>query len=162
MKRTALLILMVCMAGMASVVRAQSDEPDCAALVLPRYNNDSTVLDVLAPEKMEWLCTYAHNALYLTNTAPSNANVHNISELRCFYTNQTLPANYVVDLNTFSVYGYNFSDFFYQHNGQDVYFRVGNQGNQYLVARAPVDAQIMTTQALEAGNGIGGGSSSDR
>ncbi|MDO4217011.1 MAG: hypothetical protein Q4D03_02425 [Bacteroidales bacterium] len=162
MKRTVIVMMMICFAGIGLRVQAQSTAVDCDALILPRYNNDSTVLEMLVPEKYEWLCTYAHNALYLTNTAPRDAAVHNISELRCYATNQKLPDNYVVDLNSFSVYAYNFSDFFYQHNGREVYFRVGNEGNQYLVARAPSEALKMADDAVAAGNGIGGGHATEQ
>lgn len=156
MKKTAVFALFALLLGFAGNIKAQY-APDCDALILPRYNNDTTVLDILAPEKAEWLCTYAHNALYLTNSAPRTANIHDISEVRCFQTNEFLPANYVVDITTFSVYGFNFSDFQYQHRDEDVYFRVGNQNNQYMVLRNVRETNRLTDEALRSGNGYAPG-----
>ncbi len=156
MKKTAVFALLALLLGFAGNIKAQS-APDCDALILPRYNNDTTVLDILAPEKAEWLCTYAHHALYLTNNAPRTANIHDINEVRCYFTGENLPNNYEVDLSSFSVYGYNFSDFQYQHRDEDVYFRVGNQDNRYMVLRNVKEALRMTDESLKAGEGYAPG-----
>lgn len=143
-----------------SLLQAQqvltADAPDCYALVAPRYSNDTDNYNMLAPEKIEWCCTYAANAFYLTNRAPKDMPIHDISDVVCFATGQHLPTNYVVDLNTFSIFGYNFTDFNYLYRREAVCFRVGNAGYPYLVMRSLADISNRVSAAYDNGTTYSG------
>lgn len=126
-------LLFVCMLlCMAFTVKGQ----DCHSLVSPHFSEE--IYRILPQEKLEYYCFYAQSAFYKTDALPDSAIVYNISDVVCNETNQPLPQNVVIDLNTFSVYAYNFYDFQHRHWGKEIYFETADSDNKYLVLRSVV------------------------
>ena len=121
----------------ASGLRAQN----CETLVLPYFGYDSVRMAAYPEAKMIYRCAYAQAAFYESDTVPTGAIMHNISEVREMYGTATLPQDFVVDLNTLSYYAYNFKEFQLQFMECDkiICFSTPSSTHPYLVMRSIVE-----------------------
>jgi hypothetical protein len=128
---------------------------DCEALVLPYFNNNVQQMAQYPAEKFEWRCAYAYAAFYESDTIPSGISVvHNISEVRSIFTGDYLPASYVVDLNTLSIYAYNFRSLQTDPNSgyERVCFSTPSSSHPYLVLRSMQEEFDYAHQLMEERN----------
>lgn len=128
-------------------VRAQ----DCEALMLPYFGNDRVKMEnyqAEAPYKYEWRCAFAKTAFYEADDVPADADVFQISEIKDKFTGNYLSANYVVDLNTLSYYGYTFHDFQlrYPNGNKTLCFATPGSVHPYLVLRSIEDMHRLTNE----------------
>ncbi len=131
------MVIIAALFMVAAGVRAQ----DCEALMLPYFGNDRVSMEnyqTAAPYKYEWRCAYAKAAFYEADEVPAGADVFQISEVKDKFTGNTLSANYVVDLNTLSYYGYTFYDFQlrYPKGDKTLCFATPGSVHPYLVLRS--------------------------
>lgn len=128
MKESKLLFIcmFICM-GMAATAQ------NCHQLVSPHF--PANVYSQLPSDKVEYYCRYARAAFYKTNTLPDSAIVYQISDVVNKQTNAALPQTAQIDLDTFSVYAYNFYSFQHRHWDKEVYFETADTTNRYLVLR---------------------------
>lgn len=108
---------------------------NCREIALPYFNNNEALLDNCPAEKLDWICSYAHNAFYFTNDVPQGAKVFNISELKNVTTNEQFSAS-VVDLNTLNYYAFDFKRFQFQDFYHTIYFAIPNEDFHYLAVRS--------------------------
>lgn len=109
---------------------------NCREIALPYFNNNQDVLDVCPAEKLDWICSYAHNAFFLTNDVPQGAKVFNISDVKNVTTGEHLSSSTVVDLNTLNYYAYDFRQFQFQDFNNTIYFVIPNADYHYLAVRS--------------------------
>ena len=128
---------------------------DCEAIMLPFFKGNMEKLNNhrnIAPDKFEWRCTYATAAFIESDTIPTGLAVYNISEVRSLATGETLPENFVVDLNTLSYYAYNFYEGFQAHHyyGNVTYcFSTPSSAHPYLVLRSIDDMKAEAMKLFE-------------
>ncbi len=144
MKRLVLIVAVVMMA-----VGAQAQ--NCDSIMLPyfRWNTEQMERYLMqAPEKFEYRCQYARNAFYESDTMPTGVILYDIADVQDKFTGETLPANYVVDLNTLSYYRYNFA--WFQLVNRDVEeticFQTPGSTHPYLVVRSIMEMREVTDQ----------------
>lgn len=124
-------LLFICMFICLGVtVTAQN----CHQLVSPHF--PANVYNNLPSDKVEYYCRYARAAFYKTNVLPDSAIVYQISDVVNKQTNAALPQTVQINLNTFSVFAYNFDSYQYQHWDKEVYFETSDTTNRYLVLRS--------------------------
>lgn len=133
------------------VIGGKAKAQDCASIVLPRYNYDSSVLERMAPEKLSWYCNFSHNTFFETNTVPNGAVVYNLSDVFEYSTGQNLTDNFVVDLTTLSLYRYSFNQLQKAKKDETVYVRTPNSRYNYLGIRSYEDAHRMTHEMENSG-----------
>ena len=126
-------VLIVAAAG----VKAQ----DCEAIMLPYFGGNMERMAAYrdkAPQKYMYRCVYAQSAFYESDTVPAGAEVLDITKVVEWSTGRTLPRNYVIDLNTFSYYAYNFSQIQVRHDSvtERTYFSTPGSRHPYLVLRS--------------------------
>lgn len=129
MKKSRLLsvCIFICL---AMTVTAQN----CHQLVSPHFSED--VYNSMPDEKLDYYCRYAQAAFYKTNELPDSAIVYQISDVVNKQTNVALPQTVQIDLNTFSIFAYNFDSFQHRHWDKEVYFETSDTTNRYLVLRS--------------------------
>lgn len=118
---------------------------DCEALVLPRFGNNLELMYSYPEAKLFYWCKYAQYAFYESDTIPQGMDVYGIEEVVDRYTSQALPHDFVVDLNTFSVYAYNFMliQSRYTNVDVDICFSTPASAHPYLILRSQVKAGQM-------------------
>ena len=137
MKKIVLTLLVVLACGWTSRCQAQ----DCAAIVRPFCILEGIDTNTYPAEKLEMYCQLSRCAFFITSHAPKGAIVHDISVLTNTLTNEKVPQDFVVDLNTISYWGYNFDRFRPLNYPQPVYFRMGHGNSaQYLGVRSYAEA----------------------
>ena len=108
---------------------------DCEAIVAPYLSLGHIDRAEYPQPKFEWRCNFSHNSFFVVDEVPQGATVFSISELRNLLTDKNLPANYVVNLETFSYWGYNFIDFQAQDYHRTIYFSTPGSSHRYLAVR---------------------------
>jgi hypothetical protein len=99
---------------------------------------------------MEYYCEYAKAAFYTANALPEGAVVYPITEVIDNATNQPLSMSVEINLDTFSVYAYNFYSFQHRHWNKEIYFETANTEAKYLVLRPVITIYNMVDEALAA------------
>lgn len=127
---------------------------DCEAIMLPYFKGNVEKMNNyrnLAPEKFEYRCAYSCAAFIESDTIPAGLAVYNISEVRSISTGESLPENFVVDLNTLSYYAYNFGAFQGRNNSVEemVCFRTPGSAHPYLVLRSVHDMGVIANKVLD-------------
>lgn len=130
---------------------------DCDVLLLPYFQNDREALEeyrAVAPEKIEWRCAYARSCFYVSDVVPEGAEVHKISEVRAVFSGEFLPENFEVDLNTLSVYAYNFRSFQnnYPAGNKEICFSTPASSHPYLVLRSVNQVYLLTESLVNHKN----------
>lgn len=115
-------------------VRAQ----DCESIVLPLFGGDADRLADYPAEKLQWRCSYARNAFYVSDTVPPIAYMHSITEVKDIVTGESLPENFAVDLTTLSYYAYTFKQLqlTYRSPQTVICFATPGSAHPYLVLRS--------------------------
>lgn len=132
MKKALILTATIFMLGLFNPVKAQ----DCDAIVGPLLQERGLTKDTYPIEKIEHFCQVSQNSFYLTDQTPEGAVIYDLSDLTNKFTNRKIPHNFVVDLNTLSLWEYNFLEFQVRHSGVTIYYRLGqNNSAQYLAVR---------------------------
>lgn len=112
---------------------------NCDAIVLPYFRGDVARMEEyksLAPEKFEIRCSYARDMVDVADAVPQSALVFNISELTDLLTGNRLPESFVVDIDVFSFYQYNFIHFLSQlpkHTEGVICFSTPSSPHPYLL-----------------------------
>lgn len=122
---------------------------DCQAILLPYFGSVQR-MQACPADKQQYHCIWARAAFYESDTLPTDAELHSITEVKHKATGVALPADYVVDLNTLSYYAYNFYEGFqaqYRRNDRTFCFSTPKSTHPYLVLR-PIDEtnEIATRQ----------------
>lgn len=133
-----LMISALLLLGGINILSAQSN---CETLVLPYFHYDTAQMATYPAAKMAYRCAYAQAAFYESDTIPTGAILHDISEVREAYGTNYLPQTFVVDLNTLSYYAYNFKSFQLQFTECDkvICFSTPSSTHPYLVMRSLVE-----------------------
>lgn len=132
---------------LASASAGRLSAQNCEEIVLPHINYNRDVLEIMPAEKMDWYCRYSQSAFFLTDKVPSDAIVYDLTELVCKRDNAHVAADFMVDLNTFSYYAYNFYDFQIRTQHDQIYFRL-NRGDshKYLGVRTLLQMQQIANE----------------
>ena len=151
MKRLFLLGMFVVTASMASA-------QNCAALLEPYFGSAEKTAQFAQenPEKFDYHCCRARAAFYESDVVPEGAILRSITEVRNRITGESLPADFVVNLNTLSYYAYNFYEGFQaQHYyGNVTYcFSTPASTHPYLVLRSIDDANEVGEQMFKSHQG---------
>ncbi len=126
----------------AMTVKAQ----DCYKLVSPNFSE--AVYNSTPADKLDYYCKVAQASFYKTNTLPTNAIVYQISAVVNKRTNENLSQSVEINLDTFSVFAYNFDTYRYRHWNQEVYFETSDPVNRYLVLRTEKDINNIVVEML--------------
>lgn len=132
----------------AMTVKAQ----DCYKLVSPNFSEE--VYNNTPADKLDFYCKFAQAAFYKTNTLPANAIVYPISAVVNKRTNENLSQSVQINLDTFSVYAYNFDTFRYRHWKKEVFFETSDTVNRYLVLRTEGDMYDIATEMLNSSQNV--------
>lgn len=108
---------------------------DCEALVLP-YFGSQEAQDRCPTDKVQYYCVVAQSAFYESDTVPSGARVVSIGDVWSIKGNETLPNNYVVNLNSLSYFAYCFKQYQLQDVNRETCFSTPNSAHAYLVLRS--------------------------
>lgn len=114
----------------ASAFIGRVNAQNCEEIVLPHINYNREVLDIMPAEKLDWYCRYSQSAFFMTDKVPTGAVVYDLTELVCKRDNAHVAADFMVDMNTFSYYAYNFYDFQIRTKNDQIYFRL-NRGDRH-------------------------------
>lgn len=125
-----------------------SKAQDCDKLVSPNFSAE--IFEHLPAYKMEYYCEYAKAAFYTTNALPEGAVVYPITDVIDNAANQPLSMSVEINLDTFSVYAYNFYSFQHRHWNKEIYFETANTEAKYLVLRPVITIYNMVDEALAA------------
>jgi len=131
MKRILIAILML-------TAFAGAKAQNCEAIVLPFFNGDRARLANYPAEKLQWRCSYARNAFYVSDTVPEWAEMGSLQQVKNKATGEYLDDNFVVDLENLSYYAYNFEELQYRLNDLDgiICFPTPKSEHPYLVLRS--------------------------
>lgn len=124
---------------------------DCDAIMLPYFNNNVERMENYksqAPEKFEYRCVFAHSAFSEVDAVPDGAQVYSITDVRDRFTDKPLADDFVVDLNTLSYYGYNFSSFHPGIEGE-VYFSTPGSSHRFLKLHSSLEMGQKANAAFE-------------
>ena len=133
MKKIFFTLIVVLAFGWTNTSKAQ----DCRAIVRPLYILEGIDSTFYPADKEEYWCNFSRCAFFITNEVPSDAIVHNITELTNSVTGQRVQKGFVADLNTISYWGYNYDAFRPRNYEKPIYFRMGRGENmQYLGVRS--------------------------
>jgi len=132
MKRNLSVVALFVMLAMSGKGLAQN----CEAIVTPYLTLHGYTQANYPADKFEYRCTFSQNAFYLCDSVPQDATTFPITMLTNLVEKAYVPANFVVDLNTFSYYAYNFMAFQKEDYHRTIYFVLG-EGNahHYLAVR---------------------------
>jgi len=144
MKRVIILAIML-----ASFVGVRAQ--DCFTRVLPRFQNDSTIMAQYPMDKIMYWCYYSQVSLYESDTIPTGVDVYNISQVHEVYGDAYLPQSYVVDLTTLNYFAYNFLEFqhMYPTGSTTICFATPSSTHPYLVLRSLDDTQRLAEIELD-------------
>ncbi len=128
---------------------------NCTAIVLPKFHYDTAWMALCPVDKLQWYCLESQAAFYESDTVPTGAAVYSITEVKEIDGDSYLPSNFVVDLNTLSLYAYNF-EYFYSYFPTDwqktICFTTPSSTHPYLVLRSVYDKGVLLRRmAQEAG-----------
>ena len=132
MKKALIITAALFMLGLLNPVKAQ----DCDAIVGPYLASRGLDSNNYPIEKIEYFCRVSQNSFYLVNEVPEGAVVYNLHVLTNKITGQRIPRDFVVDLNTLSLWEYDFLKFQVEHKNVTIYFRLGPKNTaRYLAVR---------------------------
>jgi len=140
MKKILYIAALIALVGFGSKVSAQ----DCTEIVRPYLEFRNIPPSAYPQPKFEWRCNFSRNSFYMCDTVPEGAKVFSISALTNFITKEHPAENYVVDLNTFSYWAWNFLNFQKEDYYNTIYFDTHNAKNRYLAVRSWEDAYDRT------------------
>ncbi len=109
---------------------------DCEKIVLPLYGYNQDKIDAMDLAKLDWRCRYAYHSLYESDTIPAGVPVYEITEVKNKLSNEFIPADIVIDRDTFSYYAYDFDRFRVPHPRTAICFRTPNSNHPYLILRS--------------------------
>lgn len=109
---------------------------DCEVIMLPYFGNNVQKLQSYPAEKLAIRCAFARFSFTVADELGDEAYLYDISEVKNRFSGENLPADYKVNLDSLSYYGYNFDWFQGQHPYQTVYFRTPGSEHRYLVLRS--------------------------
>lgn len=126
--------------------------PHCQQIAKDYYHSDATLEELgLVPYKVAFWCMMSHASLFVTDELPEGAFVYDIHEVKNVKTGMYLPTDFVVNLDSLSLYAYNFADFEQRHYGSRIYFRTAGSEHAYLVLRGrrEVDRMVYNNKDLQ-------------
>lgn len=141
MKRV-ILIGIFAMTLLAGKLQAQN----CEYIVGAKYGYNMKTIAEMPKEKLYWCCRFSTNKLFEADTVPRGARVYNISEVKNIMTQETLPDDFVVNMDSLSCYAYDFDYFHPTTDGEPVYFRTPNSAKPFLGVRSFEAARAMTEE----------------
>lgn len=139
MKKLFYIGVMMCL-GMTSGAFAQ----DCEYILLPKFGNDYLKLVTYPTSKLDYFCRLSSNSLFVTDEVPQGATVYDITVLKDVQTGQNLPSNFRVNLDSLSLYAYDFARYRVVNESESVYFRTPGSEHQYLGLRSYAVSLDMT------------------
>ena len=132
MKKALIITAALFMLGLANPIKAQ----DCEAIIDPYLTTRGFDPATYPADKMDYFCRVSQNAFYMVNTLPNDAIVYNLHDVTDKISGKKIPKNFIVDLTTFSFWGYNFMDFQVRHKNATIYYRLSpNNSARYLAVR---------------------------
>jgi len=140
MKKSIYIAVMIALMGMGGCVCAQ----DCTEIVRPYLEFRNIPPSEYPQQKAEWRCNYSRNSFYLCDSVPEGARVFSITALTNFITKQHPEENFVVDLNVFSYWAWDFPTFQKIDYHNTIYFDTHNSTNRYLAVRSRDEAYDRT------------------
>jgi hypothetical protein len=118
---------------------------DCSTIVRPMVLQRGIDTNTYPAEKLEFFCHYSQNSFFITTQVPQGAIVHDINELTDLMSGEKVSRSFVADLNTLSIWRYNFNEFRPKDVKDPIYFRMGQgTGIQYLGVRVHNEAMART------------------
>ena len=142
------IILLIAVLTTVVAVKAQ----DCRALVLPKFNYDTNLVDNYPNDKLNYYCAYARAAFYESDTVPTGVDIYNIGEVIDNRTGESLGNNYIVDLNTLNYFAYNFKSFHmrYRQTTKTIAFATPRSSHPYLIMRSISDMNSIAYNTLKS------------
>lgn len=132
---------LIILTGLAGTAMAQ----DCEAIVGPFFTLNGIDPDNYPTDKYAYRCLFSQNSFFLTDQAPEGSTIYNLSELTDLLTGLKVPENFVINLDNFSIYRYDFREFQRYDHHRTVYFRLGrNNQYHYLAVRSYDEASRRT------------------
>ncbi len=117
---------------------------DCECILLPKFNNDYLSLVSYPTSKLDYFCRFSSNSLFVTDEVPRDATVYDITVLKDVMTGQNVPANFRVNLDSLSVFAYDFARYRVVNDPESVYFRTPGSEHSYLGLRSYAVSLDMT------------------
>lgn len=140
MKKFLYIAVMIVLVGIGGRVSAQNR----TEIVRPYLELRNIPPSEYPQEKYDWRYNFSRNSFYMCDSVPAGARVFNISELTNLITKQHPAQNYVVDLNVFSYWAWDFINFQKEDYFNTIYFDTHNQTNRYLAVRSWEEAYSRT------------------
>ncbi len=140
MKKVLYFAVIIAIVGIGSQASAQN----CSEIVRPYLEFRNIPPSKYPQEKFEWRCNFSRNSFYLCDSVPAGAKVFSISALTNYLTQQHPDENYVVDLNVFSYWAWDFINFQKEDYFNTIYFDTHNATNRYLAVRSWEEAYSRT------------------
>lgn len=140
MKKVLYIAVMIAMIGIGSQVCAQNR----TEIVRPYLEFRNIPPSEYPQEKYDWRYNFSVNSFYMCDTVPEGAKVFSISVLTNYITKQHPAENYVVDLNVFSYWAWDFINFQKEDYFNTIYFDTHNATNRYLAVRSWEEAYDRT------------------
>ena len=102
-------------------------------------------------DKLVYRCCYAQAAFYESDTIPAGADVFSIQVVQKKSDGSHIAEDFVVDLNTFSFYAYNFDIMQrnYQESNKVLCFLTPSSTHPYLVLRSISEMAVLGEQMFE-------------
>ncbi len=140
MKKVLYIAVIIAMVGIGSKLSAQN----CTEIVRPYLEFRNIPQSQYPQEKFDWRCNFSRNSFYMCDSVPEGAKVFSISALTNNITKQHPAENYVVDLNVFSYWAWDFINFQKEDYFNTIYFDTHNATNRYLAVRSWEEAYSRT------------------
>lgn len=135
-----ILIGIFAMAMVAGKLQAQ----DCEYIVGARYGFNKAVLEQMPLAKLDWYCRFSQNTFFEADAVPEGARVYSITEVQNVRTGAYLTNDFVVNMDSLSIYEYNFRKFHTSSEGEPIYYSTPHSSKPYLGVRSYEEAMVMT------------------
>lgn len=144
MKKIIVSTVLIMMTCLGFKVSAQN----CTEIVRPYLEFRNIPPSAYPEPKFEWRCHFSYNTFYLCDSVPEGATVFGIQSLTNLITGEHPAENYVVDLEVFSYWAWDFSNFQFQDPQNTIYFDTHNSTNRYLAVRTYSEASQRAQEQL--------------
>lgn len=109
---------------------------DCDRILLSFFGGDVQKLQDYPAYKKAYRCAESYLSFYTADQAPEGVLVLDISAVKNVVTGEALTNDFVVDLESLSIYDYNFRELRYNNDNYALCFRTPASDKPFLVLRS--------------------------